>query len=381
MGVILLLNHYVACMWFWVGKSGGDDGWVLREGYNDKNYGVQYLECLRWSLCQFTPGSARTIPIAIGERLFVPVVLSLSMVIATIFVGSITATMSSVWTANRYSFTQNFLLKKFLNQMRISRDLGARVTRYVDCIVELRHKTVPIGKVEYLKLLSGPLNVELHTMIFQPHLMVHSFFKRYLDTSRTAMRQLCSTSVQTESYAKNDSLFHHGVHAKNMYIVTRGALAYRFYNTDRAKMTVKLDVHHWFTEHALWIQWEHHGHMKGLSDCESIALNASKFWDVIAKATSSTFVLARERAMDFAQRIRCCASFGPGYVTDIPQAHMAKLMAEARHHLHNNTFGEIHHAEHLEMQLIDFSDSDSEADEEDMVDLSVPEALTSSEPS
>merc|ERR1719409_1399649 len=160
--------------------------------------------------------------------------------------------MGAVWATNRYKNTQGFLLKKFLTQKRITRDLGARVTRYIDCVVELRHKIVPIGKVEYLKLLSGPLNVELHTMIFQPNLMAHTFFIHYSECSKTAMRQICSTSLQTENYAKNDSVFYRGSVAKNMYFVTRGTLAYCFHGSDRRKECVKLDAQHWCAEHALW---------------------------------------------------------------------------------------------------------------------------------
>merc|ERR1719352_1185616 len=158
-------------------------------------------------MAQVTPGSSRVSPESTGEHIYVLFVLGLSLVVSTCFVGSITATMGAVWASNRYRNTQTLLLKKFLSQQRISRDLGSRVTRYIECVVELRHKVVPIGKVEYLKLLSGPLNVELHTMIFQPALMARSFFVRYQDSSKNAIRQVCSTSLQTENYAKNDSVF------------------------------------------------------------------------------------------------------------------------------------------------------------------------------
>merc|ERR1719197_1991657 len=103
--------------------------------------------------------------------------------------------MGTVWAANRYKYTQGFLLKKFLTRAHISRDLASRVTRYVDCVVELRHKTVPVSKVEYLKLLSGPLNVELQSALFEPHVTMHPFFNHYLTHSKTAMRQMCSTAL------------------------------------------------------------------------------------------------------------------------------------------------------------------------------------------
>merc|ERR1719174_1190913 len=106
--------------------------------------------------------------------------------------------MGTVWATNSYKNTQSFLLKKFLGQMHIQRELGARVTRYVDCVVELRHKKVPISKVEYLKLLSGPLNVELYTALYKPHLKEHPFFVKYNESSRSSMRRVCSCGVESQ---------------------------------------------------------------------------------------------------------------------------------------------------------------------------------------
>jgi hypothetical protein len=206
-------------------------------------------------------------------------------------------------------------------------------------------------------------------MIFQPHLMKHPFFIMYSQSSKTSMRHICSSSLQTENYAKNDSVFHRGIIAKSVYFVTRGFLAYRFYQTESHKRTVRLADHHWFCENALFIPWKHHGHMKGLSDCESIVLNTMKFWDVTSRAHSGVFNLARREALEFARRIRSCLSFGEGYVTDIPRDHMALLLS-ADHKAESGTSSrdvgvhEIHRAEHLEMELIDFSDSDSDFENE-----------------
>jgi hypothetical protein len=368
LAMIVVMNHYSACGWFLVGKSAGPDGWVARLEYDHKDYGVQYLESLGWSMCQFTPGSARASAVSIGEQVYSLVVLGLSLVVSTCFVGSISATMGSVWASNRYSSTQGFLLKKFLSQKGISRDLGARVTRYVDCVVEFRHKIVPIGKVEYLKLLSGPLNVQLRTMIFQPHLLGHPFFLRCSHSSKTAMRHICSSSLQTECYAKNDSVFGRGTMAKSMYFITRGFLVYRFHQSNSNKRTVKLEEHHWFLENALFIPWKHHGHMKGLSDCESTVLNANKFWDVTAKSHSGTFHLAQREAIVFASRIRSCLCFGPGHVTDVPREQMALLLSGGQQETDHGSMSDIHKAEQLEIDLIDFSDSDSDVDDEDLHD-------------
>merc|ERR1719353_1999329 len=140
MGMIIMMNHVLGCLWFMVGKSCSNAGWVQRMHYDEEDYGIQYLASLQWSLAQFTPGATHLQPECKGERVFSVVVLCLALILATCFISSITSTMGSVWEVNRYKNTQSFLLKKFLGQMGVSRELGSRVTRYVECVVDLRHR-------------------------------------------------------------------------------------------------------------------------------------------------------------------------------------------------------------------------------------------------
>jgi len=357
MFMILSMNHFLAAAWFLVGKLSGRQGWVERQGYDSMDYGTQYLASLQWSLSQFTPGSSPLGPDAIGERVFAVSVLAMAMIIATCFVSSITSTMAAVWAVNRYKNQQAFLLKKFLCQMCVSRELGARVTRYIECVVELRHKTVPISKVEYLKLLSGPLNVELQGALYEPHLIRHPFFFGLVETSKNAIRQLCTSALQTDSYAKNDTLFERGAECKHMYFVTKGSLAYRYIHDDvsQTKQTLKLDEKQWCCEHPLWIHWAHRGAMKGLSDFEVITLNAAKFSDVTSKANRTVFLIAREQAVLFALQAQTLLSFGSASVLDIPSDRDLSVDRES-----NTDDLEVRRAMEFELKLIDFSDSEDE---------------------
>merc|ERR1712232_152537 len=63
---ILALNHYLACGWFAIGNS--PTGWVTRGGDDDKEFEVQYLISLHWSMAQFTPGASPVRPYSLGER-------------------------------------------------------------------------------------------------------------------------------------------------------------------------------------------------------------------------------------------------------------------------------------------------------------------------
>jgi len=231
--------------------------------------------------------------------------------------------------------------------------------------VELRHKQVPISKVEYLKLLSGPLNVELQTALYKPRLMLHPFFITYNDSGRSAMKRLCSVALHSEHFAKSDTVFQRDDQAKHMHCVTQGCLVYCVYrsNTDRHKRLVRLIIDEYCSEAALWIPWRHRGHMKGLTDCELMMINADKFMDVTISSKEDVHELARTTAIHFASKMQAYTSFGRVHVHDITQERMAIAMSEelgSKAHKKD----EIHRAEELEMQLIDFSDSECEQEQD-----------------
>merc|ERR1712232_242549 len=189
------------------GRLGGEEGWVAKRNLEDEQTGVQYLIALGWSLAQFTPGASPIHPGTIGERILHASVLCVGFIVATCFIGGITSTLSAVWAMNRYNSTQTFLLKKFLNQNKISRGLGARVTRYVEHVVEIRHKHVHMSKVHYLSFLSGPLHIALQREVLQPRVASHPLFPLYEAANGVAMKDVCTSALTQTQYAKHDSVF------------------------------------------------------------------------------------------------------------------------------------------------------------------------------
>jgi len=315
---IVTMNHYIACVWFAIGDE-SSDGWVTKRGLKHADYGLQYLVALHWSLAQFTPGASPVRPDTISERIFSVSVLIFAMVVATCFVSSITTTLAALWTMNRYASTQSFLLRKFLHQNRISRDLGGRVTRYVDCVLELRHKKVQTNKVHYLALLSGQLNVELQTEIWEPQLTKCPLLKRYGLACRSAMEKLCSSTLSLVDFSKHDVVFKHGALATHMYFVHMGSLAYgasrghrrlAVFGSPEPERT-RLEANDWCSEPALWVPWHHRGQMKALTIVEVIHMSVQKFRDVTSEDFDA-YMLARGKAFVFWE------SFDPRITTDMP---------------------------------------------------------------
>lgn len=187
------------------------------------------------------------------------------------------------------------------------------------------------------------------------------FFVQLGDMSKYAMKQICSTSLVTENFAKNDTLFKQLRRGRHMYFCTRGTLAYRYTTPgkDKAQATIQLETNQWCCEHVLWMHWAHRGTMKGLTDFEVVVMTAGKFAEVLGHATSDVFQFACEQGSRFAAYVQCLTSFGEAYVTDFPPELMARFGVQRARDM--TIKDEIRRAEAYEIQMMEFSDSESEA--------------------
>lgn len=297
---LVFVNHGIACLWFWLGSATSPSTtWVKQYNFTNAGWEDQYVTSLHWSLTQFTPASSSVIATNPEERVFSVIVLLVAIVAFSSFLSGITSAMTRLRTINSHSFAQTLLLNKFLRQNQISRDLASRVTRYVQLFQSHYQAFVDASKVEYLKLLSGPLKVELQWEVHGPVLKEHPFFHKASMTGQSAMHHLCYKGVSSGFLAREDVLFHWGVECDKMYFPQRGYLFYRrppgFLHTPRY---VVLTRDEWFCENALWTPWMHHGLMKTLTEVNMVTLHVSDFHATV-RAHPELFLVGRNYARGF----------------------------------------------------------------------------------
>jgi len=351
------------------------EGWVQESHVQEKSLDVKYLICLQWSMAQFTPGASPVQPVTPLERLYCVSVLVLALIVATCFISNITSTLSSAWAMRRAESTQALLLRKFLRQHNISRGLASRVTRYIDCVLEIRQNKVHPSRVQHLSLLSGPLNVELQSAVQEPTLFMCNFFQMYKSSSVWAFREVCTTALEQTNMGKKDMVFSHKTEAKYVYFLNVGSLVYRLASAGAHNDIVgvsKLEAGSYCCENALWIPWQHAGDMKALSDCSLTLLNASKFCDITCRDPTAHH-FSRQYCLEFIERIWQAATFDPFAVTDL-QLKIRIIGTESTIEGGASHGGEdaqlapaakdLRDAEDMEAELIAFSDSSDEEGED-----------------
>jgi len=312
---LVAINHGIACAWFGLGQA-RHNSWVTHYRYSNVTIYEQYMVSLHWSLAQFTPASMSIQPQYPEERAFALFVLIFGMLVFSSFVASNTASLTRISNLSGNEIRQNFVLRKYLSENKISRQLSARVTRYIDVVRAVQQKRSHASKVGYLSLLSGPLYVLLQAELLYPHLSLHAFFKRYHQTNPEAMNQICASGAKLMSFSKEDIVFTVDSSAQNMFFLKEGLLQYRMLTEENA---TKVDVGPgwWMCEAALWVQsWFHQGSMYAFVETDVIAVNEAKFFD-ITRGHHAVFDLASSYARRFVESMNR-AWDAEGYLSDLP---------------------------------------------------------------
>lgn len=288
--LILGIAHFFACLWYGVGDSDDSQTWIRVHGYHYVSLSEAYLMCLHWSLSQFAGGMDEITPKNGSERLFTVVVFVFAFIMASVFVSSLTSSMTQLKQMSSHQAQQLSILRRYLRQHRISSKLGLRVQRSAVSALEERQRFMPEENVQLLRLVSEPLCVAIDTQIYTPLLSVHPFFKAYVTHVPQVMRKVCHSATSFMMVSCGDVIFSAGEsppHPK-MYFVVHGSLTYHPFDGFTSSMH-ELTNGDWVAEATLWTEWIHHGLLKAKTECRLCVLEAKKFQNIVIQFEHSDF--------------------------------------------------------------------------------------------
>jgi len=321
---LVALNHVVACIWFGIGSFVRDEhldgnNWIQANNLGERELGYQYTTSMHWSLTQFTPASMEVRPYNVYERLFSIVVLLFAMVSFSSFVSILTSSITQLQNMGNDESKQFWLLRRYLVDSRISKQLGSRIQRYLEYVYAQNRQVVQEKDVCILSMLSGPLRQELRYAAFAPTLSLHSFFSHIGDQG-----PVCHQAVSINSIARGDTVFSAMEPAEHMYFVIAGELQY---NSDAVCLEDELPIHlgkqlsmaendsddsvydadmlkhgDWIAEAVLWTKWVYLGDLISLSMAKVTAVDAAVFGKEMEKCPPA-YIHARHYAKVFCTKL------------------------------------------------------------------------------
>jgi len=280
---LLLINHFIACAFFFTADVQHDDAdaltWVRAHHFELDSWQYKYFTAFHWSITQFTPASMHVQPQNMLERIFALVVVVGALVGFSYLVGSITGSLTQLRAMQEDSSRQFWTLRRFLRQQQISMALSLRVTQYVEHAWSQQKRRVGKSSVKIFSLLSDQLDKELQCESSVPHVVCHPLFEYLKESSSVTMQRLATNAMSRKSFARGDSLFYPGEKATHMIFVVFGRLMYTQSDTHKEWVDKGED---WISEPVLWTDhWAHIGLLTATVECELLLVSPDEFASLV----------------------------------------------------------------------------------------------------
>ncbi|CAK9109031.1 unnamed protein product, partial [Durusdinium trenchii] len=281
MGLLLVINHVLACAWYGLRFVGVELGWTTwwtgnfliydpARPRDQQGWVYSYLTCLHWSLCQFTPASMEVQPTNPLERGFAALTVLFALIVFSYIVGSITGSLTQLRMMSETITRETLKLRRFLRRNAVPIGLSLRIRRFVEFELKRRQQPVNHQSVGCLAVLSEQLQVELSFALVQPTLNTHALFEGLMkSTGGLLLLEKASQSFEKKTLAMDDWEFLPYTHATSMRYLLAGELRYvRTIQSsmDNEEVTEELVIEpggsRWISEAVMWIQdWEYVGEL------------------------------------------------------------------------------------------------------------------------
>jgi len=291
--LMLISGHIMACVWYTVG--GG--GWVDEEKCLDHSIEYCYIVSFRWSLAQFGGGMDEVVPFTLNEHVFAVFAYLASFWGGAVLVSTLTSMMTQFFIDGSQESIQLSILRRYLEQNHITKNLTLRLARNAKYALAQRRKMVHEEFIEAMPLISDPLRCELHFEIYGPSLVSHPFFDVFMAACPYVIKRVVHHAMSTVRVAAGDIVFNSGEipTSPRMYIISSGTLNYR----RKSSAAQQLAPGSWVSEAALWVSWTHRGVLAATEDSCLYALDALEFQGI-----SSHFEYGRDfDPRDYAERL------------------------------------------------------------------------------
>ncbi|OLQ10807.1 Potassium voltage-gated channel subfamily H member 2 [Symbiodinium microadriaticum] len=232
MFAIGLLNHVLACLWFWLGRtlaSEGQSNWIAIAGAEQLTSFQQYLICFRRVMWPVVP--APISPESHFERLFDIGNNVLCILVLGIAIFKISATVLELLAMNEGRLKQRREIRRYLRSQKAPFELVSRVMKFVEYKLE--------------KLQPNNYNTSLISLTLQTELYVNqrSSFLQALPICRLAKEvfpeafaSLC-VALKRMVCENREEIFVAGTVAHRMYVTVAGTYLLQGIEGEESQLT------------------------------------------------------------------------------------------------------------------------------------------------
>ncbi|CAE8656789.1 unnamed protein product [Polarella glacialis] len=289
---ILIVNHYVACAWFLIGKESGDEvNWITAARIEHAGMGTQYLTAFHWSLTQFCPATNNIGPVNGLERGFAILLVLYAFIVFSSFVSAVTNASNALRAVKVDRIRQETIMHQFIGNKQVSAGLWYRIQAFIvsqglNDRIMIKEKDIPM----FLEIPEG-MRVELHKELYMPIVTSAPFMIAGASLDNEVLVKLAHNVIDESHVQARKDVFVPGSDCSHCYFTRSGNMLYYSDLTDSAAVPLQKDQ--WLSEVVLWSPWKHTGLLVTQTFTEFILLEADKFVDIVTQEGGQMYVYLR----------------------------------------------------------------------------------------
>lgn len=218
LGVILVITHCIACLWFATSYADGfpNDGWVVAAGIEAADPISQYVRSLYWTVTTMTTvGYGDISPGRTVEYLLTILIMLMGASLYAFVIGGVASLLSNLQAARNSHWEHMESVEGYLRARKVPHYLSTQVHNYYEYLWE-RHKG--LSEADLLQDLPQSLRLEIMLHLARDVLQKVPLFKHASPVLRNALL----AALKPVTYAPGNFLVREGEVGKAMVFITSG---------------------------------------------------------------------------------------------------------------------------------------------------------------
>ncbi|CAJ1362013.1 unnamed protein product [Effrenium voratum] len=287
--MMLAMNHLIACAWYGITALSGENGvtWVMLMDMEEASFGEVYVASVHWALTQFTPATNNIAPGNGLERFFSIWIILLAMGVFSSFIGSISATVSSLRSARLDNMQKQSKMLQFFIERNLSVDLYGKVQEALrkEGAFRVRLKETEVSLIAGIP---ERFKIQLHEEMFAPMLEGLGIWPVWEeDEGRLLFRLLSHRAMAEQGCTPGQDAFIPGQACQQVLMLQEGCMNYaaKDYSCECSALSAAnlcLPV--------LWAEWFYRGRLTAVDSlCYFVTLSSEEFGKIILEVGGGIF--------------------------------------------------------------------------------------------
>ena len=215
---ILLLMHWLACIWFFSAFASGfpADSWAARANIVDSGPVAQYIRSIYWTITTMTTvGYGDITPARSAEYVLSAIIMLMGASLYAFIIGSIASLLGSIQAAKNSHWERIDSVTEFLRQREVPAEIDAKVRNYYEYVWEHDRG---MNKNDMLNDLPAPLRLEILLHLASNILETVPLFKN----CSPILRDELLTSLESKTFTPGSTIAGEGELGRSIYFIAEG---------------------------------------------------------------------------------------------------------------------------------------------------------------